>query len=195
MHKNHLLEIQTGRHKGRRIRLTDPETIIGRGEDAKIRISSDDVSRHHCTLVAREEDILVRDMQSRNGTFVNGRPIEGELVLKPGGTLAVGPMVLRFLGNEEDSSSVEVKITVKSPAQIDEPLSDDDIASWLSVEETKQKLESDTATFDVPSLPAAQPNKATIPPRAKPRRKEFSSVAEEARDIIRRHLEGMKPPE
>lgn len=191
MSKPHLLEIQTGRHKGRKIRLTDPETIIGRGEDAKIRISSNDVSRHHCVLKSRPEDVLVKDLASRNGTFVNGRPIEGEMILKPGGTLAVGPMVLKLLGDEDDSGSVEVKITVKSRAQIAEPLSDDDIASWLTDEDDTAKIESDTATFDVPPTPVPQ---AESQPARKPRarRREFASVAEEAKDIIRRYHESLE---
>lgn len=190
MDQVHLLEIQTGKHKGRKIKLTDQETIIGRAEDAKIRISSDDVSRHHCLLIARPDDVLVRDLQSRNGTFVNGRPIEGDVVLKPGGTLAVGPMVLRLLG-EDDSSSVDVKITVKSPKQLAEPLSDDDIASWLSDQEIPTLSESDTATYDVPP-PAPQREKAIDDLTPKPRRRQFASVAEEARDIIRRHREQLE---
>lgn len=190
MSKPHLLEIQTGRHKGRKIRLTDSETIIGRGEDAKIRISSDDVSRHHCVLTVREHDVLVKDLASRNGTFVNGRPIEGEMILKPGGTLAVGPMVLRLMGEADDSSRKEVKITVKSPSQIEEPLSDDDIAAWLTSEIDQNQLESDTATFDVPEV-KPRPKKVAADTSAKPRRKEFASIAEEAQDIIRRHLESL----
>ncbi len=186
MNKPHLLEIQTGRHKGRNIRLTDPETIIGRADDAKIRISSDDVSRHHCLLIAREDDVLVRDLESRNGTFVNGRPIDGDVILQSGGTLSVGPMVLRLGGAGDDSESVDVKITVKSPSQVDESLSDDDIASWLSDNDKKDQLESDTATFDTPSVPSQQASADTSP---KPRRRTFASVAEEAQDIIQRHLE------
>jgi hypothetical protein len=182
----HLLEIQSGRHKGRNIRLTDPETIIGRADDAKIRISSDDVSRHHCLLIARENDVLVRDLESQNGTFVNGRPIDGDVILQPGGTLSVGPMVLRLCGGSEDSSSVDVKITVQSPAQIDESLSDDDIASWLSDNDLKDQLESDTATFDTPPMP---PQKTSTDTSPKPRRKIFGSVAAEAQDIIQRHFE------
>ncbi|MBT5019367.1 FHA domain-containing protein [Planctomicrobium sp.] len=190
MSKTHLLEIQTGRHKGRKIRLTDVETIIGRGEDAKIRISSDDVSRHHCILTVRNNDVLVKDLVSRNGTFVNGRPIEGEIILKPGGTLAVGPMVLRLMGDADDSSNKDVKITVKSPSQIEEPLSDDDIAAWLTSEIDQNQLESDTATYDVPKV-KPKSKKETVDTSAKPRRKEFASIAEEAKDIIRRHLESL----
>lgn len=187
MDKPHLLEIQTGRHKGKNIRLTDPETIIGRADDAKIRISSDDVSRHHCLLIARENDVLVRDLESRNGTFVNGRPIEGDVILQPGGTLSVGPMVLRLCGGSEESGSVDVNITVKSPDQIDESLSADDIASWLSNNDKKDQIESDTATFDTPPpVPSSKPPADKSP---KPRRKTFHSVADEAQDIIQRHLE------
>ncbi len=172
--------------------MTDPETIIGRAEDAKIRISSEDVSRHHCLLAVREESVLVKDLGSRNGTFVNGRPIAGEVMLQPGGTLAVGPMVLRLRGGSEDSSSVDVKITVKSPSQIAEPLSDDDIASWLSDSDLGNQIESDTATYDTPPVPASQKTPSVEDTTPKIRRREFASVAEEAKDIIRRHLESLE---
>ena len=53
--------------------------IIGRAEDCDIRVPLDylhaDVSRHHCLLEIDPPSIRVRDLGSRNGTFVNGEMI------------------------------------------------------------------------------------------------------------------------
>ncbi|TWT56676.1 Glycogen accumulation regulator GarA [Thalassoglobus neptunius] len=203
MPQNLLLEIQTGKHKGRKIRLTDRETMIGRGEDSKIRIGSSDVSRHHCILVAQENSLLVRDLQSRNGTFINGRPVEGEMELLAGGTLSVGPMMFQFIGDPTaETPKPEVKITIQSPAQLADSLSDDDIASWLTENQLDGATESDTAVFDSPP-PAALYESASPPDDAspisqlKPKRREYKTVAEEAQDIIRRHKESLldQPPQ
>lgn len=191
-----LLEIQGGKHKGRKIRITDLETIIGRGEDAKIRISSKDVSRHHCKLVVSSSGIIVCDLASSNGTFVNGRPVDKEVLLKPGSILAIGPMVFKLLGDESPVDTPEdVKITLKSPAQIADSLSDAEIATWLSQNEDASGIESDTAVYDLPhngpeTEELSNKSIAKATPRAKKR--EFKSVAEEAADIIRRYQEGQQ---
>jgi len=65
---------------------------IGRGEDCKLRIPMASVSRHHCELLIDDDELMVRDLKSSNGTFVNkDRITKRELV--PGDLLAVGPMV------------------------------------------------------------------------------------------------------
>ena len=188
-----LLEIQTGKHKGRKIRITDPETIIGRGDDAKIRINSKDVSRHHCMLIALSSGLIVRDLGSSNGTFVNGRPLETEVRLNQGGTLSIGPMMFQLVGDTPASENPEdVEITIQSASQLDDNLSDDDIASWLTQNSPNEGAASDTAVYDLPQTPSPAKKAEETPveyPTAKLRKKEFKSVAEEAQDIIRRYQE------
>jgi pSer/pThr/pTyr-binding forkhead associated (FHA) protein len=59
---------------------TEPtRCIIGRAEDCDIQLPSShghvDVSRHHCMLEIGPSSVRVRDLGSRNGTFVNGEMI------------------------------------------------------------------------------------------------------------------------
>ena len=66
-----------GSQSGKQIVLAKPGTfLVGRAEDCDIRIPNDfeyrTVSRHHCLVVVKPEEIRVRDLGSRNGTFVNG---------------------------------------------------------------------------------------------------------------------------
>ena len=183
----HVLIVQTGKHKGKRIRIADPEVLIGRDEGAKIRVASTDISRQHCILIPQENGVLVRDLGSRNGTFINGQPIQGEWLMEPGDTLTVGPMALQLAGGPAKKKTPGT-ILPRKPKDIgDGKLSDDDISSWLS-EDNPEIGASDTTI--IPGNAAKLANVAKTP-KPSPRRRDYKSVAEEAQDIIRQHLESL----
>ncbi|HEY1065409.1 MAG TPA: FHA domain-containing protein [Pirellulales bacterium] len=73
------------------VKLRLPMTI-GRTKDAGLSIAHPMVSRKHCTLYEREGALYIRDNQSANGTFVNDNRILGDLLIKPGDRLTVGPL-------------------------------------------------------------------------------------------------------
>lgn len=66
--------------------------IIGRDPAAKLRIPMAAVSRKHCQLKIDDDELVVTDLGSSNGTYVNGRRVK-ETELAPGDLLAVGPIV------------------------------------------------------------------------------------------------------
>jgi len=74
------------------------ETLaVGRSPGSKIIISNDaQVSANHCTLSPQGKFILVEDVGSRNGTRVNGVPINGLLHAEPDSILGVGRTELRM---------------------------------------------------------------------------------------------------
>lgn len=63
---------------------------LGRGEDNDIKIDHVSVSWHHCQLELGEEALVVRDTQSRNGTFINERQVLDVSALREGQTLRMG---------------------------------------------------------------------------------------------------------
>jgi pSer/pThr/pTyr-binding forkhead associated (FHA) protein len=71
------------------------DTILGREKGCKIRIPSNAVSRQHCRLAVKNDMVVVEDLGSSNGTFVNEQRIVEMSYLKPGDILRVGPF--RFL--------------------------------------------------------------------------------------------------
>jgi pSer/pThr/pTyr-binding forkhead associated (FHA) protein len=71
-------------------------TTVGRVEDNAFQIAEGSVSSHHAEVIARETDVLIRDLNSTNGTFINGNQITGEAPLKPGQTLRFGQVELRM---------------------------------------------------------------------------------------------------
>lgn len=65
---------------------------IGRGEECKIRVPLAAVSRKHCELLEQDDELIVRDLKSSNGTFVNKERVKSRELI-PGDLLAVGPIV------------------------------------------------------------------------------------------------------
>jgi pSer/pThr/pTyr-binding forkhead associated (FHA) protein len=73
------------------------ELTVGRSPESNFHISNDSqVSGSHCTLSPWEGRILVRDNGSRNGTRVNGVPVEGFIHAEPDSVLGVGRTELRM---------------------------------------------------------------------------------------------------
>ena len=70
--------------------------VIGRGKDCDYRIQNPLVSRHHCVLETRKGQLFVRDLESRNGTAVNGEMIVGPYPLKDGDRLWLGTSPLEI---------------------------------------------------------------------------------------------------
>jgi len=186
-----VLVVQSGKHAGRRVKLLPGETIVGRDEEAKLRVASSEVSRHHCKIIATPEEVRVEDMESRNGTFVDGAPISGSAVLHPGSTLTVGPMTFRLEGGTPTPRKlVDLPGSRESEERAKQGLSDDDIASLLS-DDFGAVSASDTTVHGDDSahlIPQYSPPSA---PKQAPKR-DFRSLAEEAREIIRLHFESLK---
>jgi pSer/pThr/pTyr-binding forkhead associated (FHA) protein len=67
-------------------------TVIGRRQDCDLRIPITTVSRRHCQLCVNNQSLKIRDLGSRNGTFVNGKRIE-EATIKPGDNITIGPLI------------------------------------------------------------------------------------------------------
>ena len=63
--------------------------VIGRGSDTDIRLHDCWASRTHCEISSLDDTIVVRDLESRNGTLVNGEQIT-EAPLLPDDRLTVG---------------------------------------------------------------------------------------------------------
>jgi predicted component of type VI protein secretion system len=89
------LQVVRGRSATSTLKLADGVTTVGRRDDCQLRIRSSQVSRRHCQLFEKKGLLLVKDLGSSNGTFVNGERIEDQRVLSPGDELTVGQIKLR----------------------------------------------------------------------------------------------------
>ena len=82
---------------GLRHELSRDWTTIGRADGNAFKIPEPSVSGSHCEVRLQGDELMVRDLGSTNGTMVEGRRIS-EAVLKPGQTLRLGEVDLRFDG-------------------------------------------------------------------------------------------------
>jgi pSer/pThr/pTyr-binding forkhead associated (FHA) protein len=81
--------------------LRDDNTIIGRHDDCDLRIPLKDVSRKHCQISRNNESIKIRDLDSRNGTFINGKRINEETTAKAGDYITISPLTFLLQINGE----------------------------------------------------------------------------------------------
>ena len=80
---------------GRTHELNVERTTVGRVEDNTLQLADASVSSHHAEILLRGADIVVKDLGSTNGTFINNDRIT-ETVLKPGQTLRFGQVELKI---------------------------------------------------------------------------------------------------
>ena len=90
---------------GRTQELKVDKTTIGRVEDNTFQIAEASVSSHHCEVLLRGNDVVVRDLNSTNGTFIGGEKVT-ESVLKPGQILRLGQIEMRL---ETDAPAAPAK--------------------------------------------------------------------------------------
>ena len=69
---------------------------LGRAEDNELPINEASISSRHCVFVLSGPDVIVRDLNSSNGTYVNGEPV-AEAILRPGDNIQVGVIDIKFV--------------------------------------------------------------------------------------------------
>ena len=74
-----------------------PTCIIGRERDCDLRLTCPTVSRTHCELIIHDDYVAVRDLNSKNGTWVNDEPVVSERQLFSGDNLRLGTYFFEVL--------------------------------------------------------------------------------------------------
>ena len=88
------LTIMTGPHVGRMITLEEGDITAGRGRGCDLRIPDEKVSRQHVRFYWANDQVMVRDLDSSNGTFVEGGRVDDTRVLRDGDKIALGNSVM-----------------------------------------------------------------------------------------------------
>src|SRR5258706_694861 len=90
----HYLLIVDGEGKGRRIPLEKDPIVIGRSAPADVVLVDQRASRAHCRVCIALDEVIVIDLESSNGTFVDGKRVASGAPLPPGSRLQSGSHVL-----------------------------------------------------------------------------------------------------
>jgi pSer/pThr/pTyr-binding forkhead associated (FHA) protein len=89
------------------------EITVGRSGDSSIMLDDQTVSSIHATIRMEGNDCVLRDMNSKNGTFVNGSPIREEYVLQEGDEIKIGSFKLKFIHKDTVISREALLLEVK----------------------------------------------------------------------------------
>ena len=100
---------------GRTHELNVDKTTIGRVEDNTFQLADPSVSSHHCEALLRGSDVVIKDLNSTNGSFINGEKIS-ESVLKPGQTLRLGQIEIQLLTEGMPMPAPKAPAAVPAPA-------------------------------------------------------------------------------
>ena len=80
-------------------------TVIGRDRDAPVRIDDTTVSRHHARIIVTGDVARIEDLDSKNGTFLEGKRVRKSVVLSNGDEIKVGDVFLTFQSCSSDQST------------------------------------------------------------------------------------------
>jgi pSer/pThr/pTyr-binding forkhead associated (FHA) protein len=95
-----LFEIVEGPGAGRQIELTRP-LVLGRDNSADVVLEDGQISRRHARVTPSSGGVMVEDLESTNGTFVNSDEVYAPVELRPGDELLVGVTVLQLRSPEQ----------------------------------------------------------------------------------------------
>lgn len=88
-----ILFVKSETQKGLEIEISDV-TVMGRSEEADVAVADPYASDFHMRLVAQENGMMLHDLGSTNGTYVNGRRVTAPTELRRGDTIQLGKTVM-----------------------------------------------------------------------------------------------------
>jgi hypothetical protein len=95
---SHEVELRVETAGGAELKRLPLPLTIGRSAAAGLVVRDPHVSRLHARIDAADGEVRLCDLESRNGTSVNARPIEGSVTLKPGDEIRIGRARIVFRG-------------------------------------------------------------------------------------------------
>lgn len=157
------LEILSGPQQGRMLRLEKDRVTIGRHASSDLPVESSSVSRFHTQLVREDGRWFVEDMQSNNGTFVNGRRVEGRVALHDGEQIHLGNVVIAFRQADSSGRSMDAAAPAVAPEAPPSrgavsqppdfaPRSEGILSGWDDLERMKRMLEDDPDEDALPEI-------------------------------------------
>lgn len=102
--RRYSLAVILGANAGQIYPLTKPRTVMGRGQGSDLQLPDSEISRRHAMIEIRGDDAILVDLQSTNGTFVEGQRIQRS-PLASHQEFSVGTTTLMYIVTEVPSES------------------------------------------------------------------------------------------
>jgi pSer/pThr/pTyr-binding forkhead associated (FHA) protein len=169
------LKVLSGSHEGKEISVSSEKFLVGRSETCQLRPKSESVSRKHCIIVVKDNRVLIQDLRSRNGTFVNDQrlPVDKAKVLKAGDELRIGKLVFELVIEHglQAPKKPEVADVGDAAARTVEAGSHDsrfeavDVSAWLDeadqIDRVRKLSDPETRQFRLDQMESAVGTEAT----------------------------------
>jgi predicted component of type VI protein secretion system len=139
-----LVVLTPGKSEGKTIPINLPQFLIGRDAQCQLRPASPLISKRHCVILVRNGKVYLRDFDSTNGSFVNDKPVKGQVELHHEDRLRIGPLNfgVRIEGGapaappppaqpKPAAESKPAEPPAPSEASKGEAVDDEDVAAWL----------------------------------------------------------------
>lgn len=107
--KEACLVVIYGDELGKKYNLESSTFILGRSAKCEIQIDQESVSRNHAKIINTGKLIMIRDLGSTNGTYVNDEPID-EQVIRDGDLIKIGGTIFKFLSGSNIEHSYHEEI-------------------------------------------------------------------------------------
>ena len=159
------IQATTGEFAGQSITI-DQDMLVGRHQDANIVLQSAEISRRHAAFLLKEQGLFVQDLNSSNGTFVNGERIVAETALQQGDDLAFASLQFAVLHEVEEKQPAQAQQAVGQPAEAVATSAANEVEQVQATQSTTQSADTQTKTA------AVQMNEQGMP-----------SMAERAQDV------------
>ena len=118
------IRILTGPQAGQVFNISQVRTTIGRGWSCSVTLNSSGVSKEHATIVLTEDKLIISDLNSSNGTFVNGVRVQNQK-LKKGDKVALHDIIFDLI---DSTDHVAVKRPAARPRASHPPTSSGNLA-------------------------------------------------------------------
>lgn len=187
------LKVVKGSGEGREVKIPTPKCLIGRGEGCHMRPKSEAVSRKHCVIYVKNGRAYVRDLKSRNGTYINDDLITEDREISTGDLITVGPITFEVLVDHalggdkkpKPKSIKEVAARTTSASTDTIALDEGDISDWLAeadlIERDRRLTDPDTRQLKLDETDRVDLQKA-IERRAKEKAKELEEKGTETEE-------------
>lgn len=166
-----LMVLNAGKATGQTIPINLAQFIIGRDPQCNLRPASALISKRHCALLMKNGKVFLRDFESTNGTFLNEKPVKGEVPLQDEDILRCGPLqfkvVIEKAADPAETPPQSAKPTPPPPSASTTDTAGDDesvAAMLLSLQEEGDASIEGSTRGDESGIPAGSTVMDMVPP-------------------------------
>jgi pSer/pThr/pTyr-binding forkhead associated (FHA) protein len=198
-----LVVMSAGSAAGKALPINVAQFVIGRDPQCNLRPASAMISKRHCAISIKGGEVFLRDFDSTNGTFLNEEAVKGEVPVKDGDVLKVGPLSFKVVIDSKAATKPTPAPQPRNAAETDEDaaaalLSIDDASGDISVgtdETAEDKVPSGSTIMDMPNFtPPGEGEKPAAKPDEKkgPKKHQQGAAQDAAKAILEKLKQGRR---